>query len=186
MRDHDQAPVTAHGRALPGHLHGEGAAVDRVCFAAGWVEDGDGAVTILAGDLREADRGFAPRGPQGQDEQQQELPRVRTIHSSRLELTLRPFADALHRLWLDTGLERRADSAHPSVGEADMRKKPFVLAITVILLAIAVCPSLAISAGRGGGGGGGRGGGGGGRMGGGGHGFGAGGHGFGSHAGFSG
>jgi hypothetical protein len=73
-----------------------------------------------------------------------------------------------------------------------MRKKPFVLAIALILLAILVFPPMAISAGRGGGGGGGgRGGGGGGfhgggggRMGGGG--FNGGGHGFGGHAGFRG
>ena len=73
-----------------------------------------------------------------------------------------------------------------------MRKKPLVLAIALILLAILLFPPIAISAGRGGGGGGGRGGGGhhgggGGRMGGGGgHGFRGGGHGFGSHAGFRG
>src|SRR5262249_33548185 len=94
--------------------------------------------------------------------------------------TVPVFRHAIYCVWLDTGPGRRADSAHPSVGDEDMRKKPFVLAIALTLLMILVFPPLAISAGRGGGGGGGRGGGGGGgRMGG-------GGHGFGSHAGFRG
>src|SRR5262245_22271200 len=88
VRDHDQPSVAAHGRALPGHVEGERAAFDWLCFAAGWVENGDGAVAVFAGNLREADGGLAPGGPQEEDEQQQE---VRTIHGSRLELKQYPF-----------------------------------------------------------------------------------------------
>src|SRR5215470_4391801 len=62
VRDDDQTPVAARGRAIRGHLEREGAALDCLRLAHGRIVDGDDSETVLGGDLGQADTGLGRAG----------------------------------------------------------------------------------------------------------------------------